>query len=305
VRRSVGRTIPVARTWSELQEQLYADSWDPAIGRFRSPYVFRGVASRSNGLSTSLSRLAAGRDAPTLELSLLRNFRKYAYEHLAHHQDTIWHWLALGQHHGLPTRLTDWTSSPLVALHFATRDMLQAEDDGVIWCVDFVRANTLLPSRLRAILEREHSQSFTVEMLSEFATLSAFDALARRPFVAFLEPPTMDVRILNQFALFSLMPGPSGRLDAWVRAHPTLTRAVTIAARLKWEIRDKLDQANVTERTLFPGLDGLSLWLTRYYAERHGCASGRTLALTKRRRDDTHANGSPGPAVTVPGEGLP
>lgn len=260
--------VPVAKTWSELQEQLYADSWDPTIERFRSPYVFRGVGSRLPGLSTSLSRLAAGRDAATLELSLLRNFRKYAHEHLAQHQDTIWHWLALGQHHGLPTRLMDWTYSPLVALHFATSDMLQSEQDGVIWCVDFMRANALLPRRLRAILDREHSQTFTVEMLSEFGTLSAFDALARRPFVAFLEPPTMDVRILNQFALFSLMPRSSSQLEAWVRTHPGLTRTVTVPARLKWEIRDKLDQTNITERTLFPGLDGLSLWLTRYYAER-------------------------------------
>ena len=51
----------------------------------------------------------------------------------------------------------------------------------------------------------------------------------------------------------------------WLSRHPDLCRKVVVPAELKWEIRDQLDQANVNERVLFPGLDGLSRWLARYY----------------------------------------
>jgi hypothetical protein len=129
----------------------------------------------------------------------------------------------------------------------------------------FVEANKRLPGRLRAILDQEGSDTLTVEMLSGFRTLREFDALARDPFVVFVEPPAVDRRILNQLALFSLMSSANGVLDDWLGDHPDLCRKVVVPAELKWEIRDKLDQANINERVLFPGLDGLSRYLKRYY----------------------------------------
>src|SRR5687767_15223423 len=65
-----------------------------------------------------------------------------------------------------------------------------------------------------------------------------------------------------------MMPAPAAQLASWLSVHPTLIRRVVVPARLKWEVRDKLDQANINERTLFPGLEGLSRWLARYYLPR-------------------------------------
>ncbi len=250
-------------TWTDLLDALYAESWNPSLGRFRSPFAFRGQARAGDDLSSGLVRLAAGRDVARLELHLLRNFRKYAYGQGG--TDTIWHWLALAQHRGLPTRLLDWTYSPLVALHFATSDLSLMSEDGVVWAINFVDANRFLPRRLKRILDAERSDTATIEMLGRFGSLREFDELSRRPFVVFVEPPSLDPRIVNQFALFSLMSSAGATLDPWVREHRSIVRRVVIPARAKWEIRDKLDQANINERVLFPGLDGLSRWLTRYY----------------------------------------
>ena len=275
-RNATNRDVRV-KSWSQLNEALYEDAWKPQLGRFRSDLAFRGLSNAGGDLSTSLSRL--GGDSNSIEGHLLRNFRKYAQMRGAVN-DSVWHWLALGQHHGLPTRLLDWTYSPFVALHFVTNNLETYDHDGVIWCVDYVKANRRLPTVLRRVLEREGSNVFTVEMLNHAApSLAKFDSLAGEPFVVFFEPPSLDQRIINQYALFSLMSGgPDSRLDQWLREHPDLVRRVIVPAKLKWEIRDKLDQANITERVLLPGLDGLSLWLTRHYspAQHTESRTGRT-----------------------------
>ena len=253
-------------SWLDLQEQLFADTWKEELGLHRSDYAFRGRDDVDDDLATSLIRL--GGDAATLERHLLRNFRKYAGLG-AVAVDSPWNWLALGQHHGLPTRLLDWTNSPHVALHFATSHTDEFDRDGAVWMVDYVRAHELAPQPLRDCLTREGAALFTTEMLS--AVAAGLDELERLDgdFVVFVEPPSFDERIVNQYALFSLLSRPDASMDEWLSRHPELARRVVIPAELKWEVRDKLDQANVTERVLFPGLDGLTRALTRHYAPRN------------------------------------
>jgi hypothetical protein len=252
-------------SWGELHEQLYEESWKEPLGRFRSDLAYRGMSDAAADLRTSLTRLGDGYEQ--LEGPLLRTFRKYALrDRDAVPGESIWNWLALAQHHGLPTRLLDWTYSPLVAMHFATEDLSRYHLDGVIWCVDYVRSNPMLPKRFQRILTAEGANVFTADMLTQAAgTLAELDGLADRPFMLFFEPPSLDERIVNQYALFSLMSSPTAQLEHWLNAYPELCRRIVIPAELKWEVRDKLDQANITERVLFPGLDGLSRWLKRYY----------------------------------------
>jgi hypothetical protein len=269
-------------SWSELQDELFRGSWNQGIGRYRSAFVFRGLSDTTYPLDTSLMRL--GGPYRELEKHLLRNFRKYA-QSMAGELGSFWRLLTVAQHYGLPTRLMDWTYSPYVALHFATENLDHFDVDGVIWVVNFHAVHTCLPTELRLLLSSEGAQAFTVELLAslrlsaecagsdtrsfhEFVeSLTEFDRLgADEEFLLFFEPPSIDDRIINQFALFSVMPNPCRRIDHWLHDHPEFFRRIIIPAELKWECRDKLDQCNITERLLLPGLGGLCTWLKRHYS---------------------------------------
>jgi hypothetical protein len=260
-------------SWEGLIRELYQDDHRLELDRYRSPYVFRGL-SNDYPLIPGISRLGhAPEVTPEIERLLLRNFRKYAH-HEVEHGISSWHWLAIAQHHGLPTRLIDWTYSPFVAMHFATADATCLRDDGVIWCVNVVDARTWLPRRLRDVLHKEDSNVFTIEMLEDmFRDVWELDAADHgREFLLFFEPPSLSARIINQVALFSMVSPPQITLDQWLRERTgerALVKKVMIPAGLKWEVRDKLDQANVNERVLFPGLDGLSRWLRRWYLQKN------------------------------------
>ena len=256
-------------TWSEVYEALFHDTWNARIGRFKSRYAYRGLSSANYKLETSLMR--SGADYKRVEPHLLRQFKKYAYSHIED-KGNEWFWLSVGQHHGLPTRLLDWSYSPDVALHFATANTTKMDKDGAVWMINYKKAHESLPASLRGIVEEEQTWILTTDILDRmFKNLRELDAKGReRPedFVIFYEPPAIDQRIYNQFAYFSINSRPDLLLDDWLATRPDVWRKVIIKSKLKWEIRDKLDQRNISERVLFPGLGGLADWLGRYYASK-------------------------------------
>jgi hypothetical protein len=65
--------------------------------------------------------------------------------------------------------------------------------------------------------------TFTAEMLDQVTgSLQEFEALSDEEFVAFFEPPSLDDRIVTDYALFSVMSRPDSRLDAWLEKWPEL-----------------------------------------------------------------------------------
>jgi len=252
--------------WAELLQEVYRDTWDPVIRRYRSSWVFRGAGTRAHPLLSGLARLAPENDdLRPLERHLIRNFRKYASGELPV-AGSDWKLLPFAQHHRLPTRLLDWSFSPLIAFHFATVDAEDFDREGVVWCFNHQHSNEFLPSPLRQVLRQEGADVFTAEMLESVATrLDEFDRLAEQPFVLLLEPPSLDMRIANQFALFSVISNANIGLQSWLERHPEAAREIVIPAAAKPEIRDKLDQAGITERLIYPGPDGIARWLGRYY----------------------------------------
>ncbi|GHO63414.1 hypothetical protein KSC_023060 [Ktedonobacter sp. SOSP1-52] len=273
----------VCRDWLDVQQELYANSWDQGLERHRSHLAFRGLTNAKFRLLTTLQRM--GGPYETLEPQLLKNFRKYAYDMvvstnpglvLSSTGNSIWNWLIMGRHHGLPSRLLDWTYSPYIALHFATEDVQYEHPpvDGVIWCVDYTKAHKLLPDQLQTILRASISDVFTVDMLTQVAAnldefrVSRTRGMQASDFIMFFEPPSLHARVINQFSLLSVMTSSTTILDEWLEEHAELCYKIVLPAKIKWELRDKLDQANINERILYPGLDGLCRWLRRYYGPR-------------------------------------
>lgn len=269
--RMGARNEVTPQTWTELIEVLFEHSWNEDLRRYRSRDAFRGMSDANYQLSSSLMRL--GGEYWKLEKHLVRNFKKYAHRSIVE-RDSTWHWLSVAQHHGLPTRLLDWTYSPFVALHFATEDLDKYDRDGVVWKVNYSDAHDLVPQGMLQLLQDEGAAIFTVEMLDQGApTLRDLDKMSSKKadYLMFFEPPSIDDRIINQFGYFSVMTNPMLAVDTWlhqVNVGRRLQRwnKVIIRKELKWEIRDKLDQMNISERVLFPGLDGLTAWLKRNYS---------------------------------------
>jgi len=256
------------KTLQDANQLLLDRQYDSRIGRLRSDYLYRGVPSSLYEMKTSLFRNCKDLQE-SLEQSVLKSFRKYAVAEDPSMASSVWRQMVLGQHYGLPTRLLDWSHSALVAMHFATSESHLddiSKRDGVVWRIDARELSELLPENYKMVLRQNMTKFFSVDMLSSVAqTTRDYDLAMGDSSMVIVEPSSIDQRIINQYAYFSVVPMGIENIEQFLDENTEHTVKYIIDKNVRWGVRDTLDQLNISERILFPGLDGLSKWIARHY----------------------------------------
>jgi hypothetical protein len=261
------RTFTV-RTLGELVDHVTPKAADPATGHRRDMGVYRGGSDVARPLFTSLDRLGGTMPAHSkvdLEEHLLRNFIRYSRPHLQGASHNDWEMLVAAQHHGLPTRLLDWSYSPLVAAHFAT--IAPGTTDRVVWRLDWqaVHRHFGLPELAIALNDLGHLVGGE-ESFSPWRLFS--DRGKGRPFACMLEPPSLHPRIAAQQGTFTLCTDTRRSFDAFLAANglETALQKFVIPIDELGRLRDQLDIVGMDERRIYPDLDGVAAFMSRYYS---------------------------------------
>ena len=257
-------------TLGEFIDRVTPSAPDRVTGRRRDTGVYRGASEADAPLLTTLDRLGGTNPPHTkadLEEHVLRNYIRYSRPHVRSTASNDWEELFSAQHHGVPTRLLDWTYSPLVAAFFATRPCEGEEHARAVWRLDWQVVHrqfrfpslALLPRDLDALFEPGgHASPW--QLFSRTRDAGAFACL--------VEPPSLDARIAAQAAVFTMCSDKWHSFDEFLRTNGldhALTKYV-IGPECVAQLRDQLDLVGVDERRLFPDLDGVAAAIRRYYA---------------------------------------
>lgn len=121
------------------------------------PLWFRGQSDKAYKLVPSLYRS----NSTASEMTLVKKFKQNA-SLLVTNQSEDFEWLFVMQHHGVPTRLLDWTESSLIGLYFACID--DPTKDGALWM--------LLPTELNKHASIEPEETYDIPGIGELQNYS-------------------------------------------------------------------------------------------------------------------------------------
>jgi hypothetical protein len=199
--------------------------------------VFRGESKNNRPLRPKIGRLNRHNKPFDVkaEMNVYRHFKRTAVQYIDRLPLDDLEWLALGQHHGLPTRLLDWTRNPLVALYFSVEKENLDNADSVVYY---------------------HLSGNAVEGKWEFSSI-----LSSKTNFKYV-PPSINRRISAQNGLFTCHFKPQDDFSNNVDK-------VIIKGESREEIKKTLNRYGINKSALFPDLDGLSYQIEWAWADSH------------------------------------
>jgi hypothetical protein len=219
--------------------------------------VYRGVERATFPLIPKVARF--GWDIH-LERQALDHFRLQAAARARPTPTCTLEWLSLGQHHGLATRLLDWTTSALAALFFAVRKH-EDQHDAALYIFEAANPVPLhnLPKKLREDpFDWGHTYFIEVDVHTRHAEARPMrpGAPAIGPWGYLFAPPVVSDRITAQSGLFSISAFPQAPHDELVE--DSQMSRISIPWRDKITIFQALLRCGIHEQALFPDLDGIA-----------------------------------------------
>jgi hypothetical protein len=189
--------------------------------------IFRGVKAVKYKLQPRIGRLNLKTDdLEKEEQTVLRLFREQAVPYLNFWHANDWEWLAIAQHHGLPTRLLDWTRNPLVAAFFAVEQ--EHDGDSLIY---YFKHN-------KYIVTKKNKNPFDIKTVGKFI------------------PSHVTTRITAQTGLFTIHPNPKEIYKS------ECIDTIRIKAEFRSCLKNILHSYGINKASLFPDLDGLAEHIT-------------------------------------------
>lgn len=241
-------------------------SWPllPSIGR-KSPFWLKLSLPGASSLPGNPYQIAE------VEYNLLNRFRRHAHAFLKR-EPTLWESITMAQHYGLPTRLMDWTSNPLVALYFAAES--HDDKDGAMFAF---RPSKLWKSHVNVYDDASPVHKHEADPLTVKG-------------VRIIYPMMSSERLVAQSGGFTVQnPWTPLESQSGLKFNANHLEIVEI---YKWKLpKDRklpvvsqLNRAGISHRSLFPDLGGIAVGLLRAeLLRKHGGSRSFRMSSGPRR----------------------
>lgn len=216
---------------------------------FKKPVWYRGHSDKAWELCPLIFRNNPER-GQKYEMNLIKKFKQDATLLVNTLPTNLYEWLFIMRHHGVPTRLLDWTESPLVGMYFTVNEDKNKDKDGVLWALSPLDLNKQGgrehdPENLPSFGEDEEMRSYKPEQYSQETKSEMLP-------IAFIAPRNTQ-RMQSQLSVFTIYHRNKIAIDK-IDDESHIWRYI-IPSSAKEKIKKELEALNFGKFQIFPELD--------------------------------------------------